>query len=333
MATPLASWADTQIRAIAKLSGSAAVLALTGEAILRMRGPRDGPATCRFYPAKDGHVAINLARADDAAMLPALFGKAGVLTTDIAAEMAQTSASEVVGRGRTLGLALAHLDERPVNPACVVMASGQSMIKMPERLTVVDLSALWAGPLAGHLLSLSGASVIKIESSNRPDAMRVGDPALFAWLNDRKAHRSFDLRTPAGRDAVIAMIHYADIVIEAARPRALLQLGIDADALVADIPGLVWVTITGHGALGEAANWIGFGDDTSVAGGLSAALFHATGEIAVVGDAMGDPLTGLYAARMALEQRVKGTGARLGLSMSGVVAKALDETPGALPTC
>ena len=46
---------------------------------------------------------------------------------------------------------------------------------------------------------------------------------------------------------------------------------------VGTTPGLVWITITAHGVQGEAANWIGFGDDCGVAAGLSAALHAATG--------------------------------------------------------
>ena len=37
---------------------------------------------------------------------------------------------------------------------------------------VVDLAALWAGPLAASLLTMAGARVIKIESRTRPDAAR-----------------------------------------------------------------------------------------------------------------------------------------------------------------
>jgi crotonobetainyl-CoA:carnitine CoA-transferase CaiB-like acyl-CoA transferase len=329
MIARLASWADAQITAIAAMTKSSAIAALSGAELLGIRGQR-GNASCRFYKAKDGHVALNLARPDDVALLPALFGETDFEIDDA---MAKESAADLVARGRTLGLAIAHLDERPVSPACMTMSQGLAATKTPDRLTVFDLSALWAGPLAAHLLSLSGATVIKAESTGRPDAMRLGDPELFERLNDRKVQRAFDLHTSAGRDAVIALIHDADIVIEAARPRALLQLGIDAHALVAEIPGLVWVTITGHGIVGDAANWIGFGDDTGVAGGLSAAQYRATGKIGLVGDAIGDPLTGIYAARMALEQRACGVGTRLALSMSGVVAKALSETDAPFAPC
>ena len=125
--------------------------------------------------------------------------------------------------------------------------------------------------------------------------------------------------------AVHALIAKADIIIEAARPRALAQLGIDAGALVAAKPGKVWVTITGHGACGEAADWIGFGDDCGVAGGLTAALREASGVVGFVGDAIGDPLTSISAAHAAWQAWSNGVGGRIGLSMSGVVAQALAE--------
>jgi crotonobetainyl-CoA:carnitine CoA-transferase CaiB-like acyl-CoA transferase len=188
---------------------------------------------------------------------------------------------------------------------------------------VIDLSALWAGPLATSILQRAGAEVVKAESRTRPDSMRTGDPALFARLNGGKASVALDLRDPADRDRLIALIRRAQIVVEAARPRALGQLGIDADALVREVPGLVWISITGHGIAGEAGDWIGFGDDCAIAGGLSAALHRATGAIGFVGDACADPLTGIHAARAALARYRSGTGAHLVLSMSGVVAEAL----------
>ncbi|MFD2430111.1 hypothetical protein ACFSUK_22375 [Sphingobium scionense] len=57
--------------------------------------------------------------------------------------------------------------------------------------------------------------------------------------------------------------------------------------------------------------------------GLSAALREASGRIGFGGDACADPLTGLHAARQALAQWHKGTGAHLMLSMSAVVAEAI----------
>jgi crotonobetainyl-CoA:carnitine CoA-transferase CaiB-like acyl-CoA transferase len=66
-------------------------------------------------------------------------------------------------------------------------------------------------------------------------------------------------------------VAHADIVIESARPRALAQLGIDAATIVAERPGLTWISITGYGRTGRAANWIAYGDDAATAAGLAAA--------------------------------------------------------------
>lgn len=336
---PLAGWADRQLAAIAALAGTADLGALSGAGLLGERAALNGfvvPGTvsagggCRFHATSNGYVALNLARPEDRELLPALFGDAALDPTEdggIDARMAAGDTGDIVARGRELGLAIAALDEQPASPALAIMMRGPAASDLPKRPLVIDLSALWAGPLAGNLLALAGCEVIKVESRNRPDAMRVGDPALFARLNGGKDSLALDLRDPAEREALTALLRCASIVIEAARPRALRQLGIDADALVRETPGLVWITITGHGAgqgtAVDAANWIGFGDDCGVAGGLSAALHEATGTIGFVGDAIADPLTGIAAAHATLEHHRHGGGVRLSVAMSGIAAEAL----------
>ncbi|MFC4314583.1 CoA transferase [Steroidobacter flavus] len=191
------------------------------------------------------------------------------------------------------------------------------------RPRVVDFSALWAGPLASHLLWLAGADVIKVESRKRPDAMRNGDSQFYSLLNQGKSSVVVDLSDHNDRQALRALISTADIVIEASRPRALAQLGFDAMEIVATTPGLVWITITGHGATNEPAGWVGFGDDCSVAAGLSAALRVATGRTGFVGDAIGDPLTGIFAADAAWRAWESGVGGRIGIALSDVVAYCL----------
>jgi hypothetical protein len=336
VAIPLSPWADEQIQKLAALTASPAIGHLLGTALLgeraalngfRIPGRTSAGGGCRIFETRDGHVALNLSRPDDRASLPALFGDVGANGDDeaLAPWFLKGQASALVAQGRTLGLAIASMHELSTNPASLCETKGLPAEPgaQSHRPLVVDLSALWAGPLASRLLQMSGAEVVKVESRNRPDAMRDGDPTFFARLNDGKAMLSLDLRDPDERTTLLALIRRADIVIEAARPRALRQLGIDADSIVQEVPDLVWATITGHGIEGEAANWIGFGDDCGVAGGLSAALRQATGEIGFVGDAIADPLTGIYAARKIAEQRASGRGARLVLSMAGVVAEAL----------
>jgi hypothetical protein len=334
LALPLAGWAEAQLEAIRALAGTPALDGLSGAQLLGERaalngfaipGRRSAGGGCRLYDMIDGQVALTLARADDRDLMPALFGDASIESdSDIVTAFASAKASAIVTQGRQLGLAIAAIDEVPASPACHLRTTGRERPIRDQPPLVIDLSALWAGPLAGHLLGLAGAQVVKVESRNRPDRMRAGDPLLFGRLNQHKANVAIDLRDAGDRAALIALIRRADMVIAAARPRALAQLGIDADALVREVPGLVWVTITGHGAEGDAVHWIGFGDDCSVAGGLSAALRQASGRIGFGGDACADPLTGLHAAHHALAQWHRGTGAHLLLSMSAVVAEAID---------
>ena len=326
---PLAGWAEGELRAMGMPKALSGAMLLGERAALNgfvVPGAVSAGGGCRLYAARDGYVALTLARDDDRAMLPALFQDGGLdphNDAQIGAAFRAHDGAALVAQGRMLGLAIARLGEVPVSPPCQVTAEGPVKVRTGP-LLVIDLSALWAGPLAAQLIGLAGAQVVKVESRNRPDRMRGGDPALFARINQGKDNVALDLREGADREALVALIRRADMVIEAARPRALRQLGIDADALVRAVPGLVWMTITGHGATGDAGDWIGFGDDASVAGGLSDALMAASGRTGFGGDACADPLTGIHAARLALERVRDGRGARMILSMSAIVAMALD---------
>jgi CoA-transferase family III len=338
MGFPLATSANRTIARLAAASGSKALAKLDGATLLCERAMLGGMAIpgrisagggCRLFDAVDDTVALNLARPADRELLPALFETDELDTDDheaIAGRIALSEAEALIMRGRSMGLAIASEHEKlpsNVRASVELVAGPTGPIATRPAPRVVDLSALWAGPLAAHLLWLAGADVVKVESRTRPDAMREGNNTFYALLNQGKASVALDFSDADDRQALLSLIAASDIVIEAARPRALAQLGIDAARIVSTTPGLVWVTITGHGATGEPANWVGFGDDCSVSGGLSAALRAATGRTGFVGDAIADPLTGMSAALAAWEFWASRRGGRLGLAMSRVVASCL----------
>ncbi len=337
---PLWRWADRQLRELAAMTGSERIAALNGLTIVgergsarnfEIRGRRSaGVGGSYLNPTRDGSwFALTIMREDDRAYLPALFGKEGMEAAseaEIAAEITLHDSAELLAKGRALGLPVACADEVPVSPPVDVMTCGAHRSRPSgHRPLIIDLSAIWAGPLCGHLLWLAGADVVKVENPRRPDMIRSSDPLTFEMVNQGKHSVAADLTDPAIRDRLVALIRRADIVIEASRPRALRQLGIDADALVSAIPGLVWLSITGHGASGEAANWVGVGNDCAVAGGLARALADATGDIGYVGDALADPLTGITAALEGWRAYASGDAVRIGFSMSAIAAKALAE--------
>jgi hypothetical protein len=340
MRIPLDTCADEALGRLARATRSASVAALDGTTLLceramlggmRIPGRTSAGGGCHLFDAVGDTVALNLARPADRELLPALFETDDLDPRDldaIASRIGASDAQALVMRGRSMGLAIASEHESlsaPPNACVELVTGGPSVAATRSAPRVLDLSALWAGPLAAHLLWLAGAEVVKLESRTRLDAMREADKTFYALLNQGKATATLDFTDAADRQVLLSHIAASDIVIEAARPRALAQLGIDVAHLVRTTPGLVWVTITGHGAEGEAAAWVGFGDDCGVSGGLSAALRAASGHSGFVGDAIADPLTGIFAAQVAWDAWMSRRGGRFALAMSRVVARCLAE--------
>ncbi|MCP5001102.1 MAG: CoA transferase, partial [Hyphomicrobiales bacterium] len=166
----------------------------------------------------------------------------------------------------------------------------------------------------------------------RPDGARHGHARFFDLLNARKQSVALDFDSSSGRRCLQELLKRADIVIEASRPRALRQLGVEAETLVREDPGKVWVSITGYGREEPMANWVAFGDDAGVAAGLSREMDRVHGAPVFVGDAIADPLTGLHAAAAALAAWQKGGGVLLDISLQGVVAHCLGSGLASLDT-
>ena len=109
-------------------------------------------------------------------------------------------------------------------------------------------------------------------------------------------------------------------------------MGISAEQLLRENPGLTWLSLSGYGREPEWENAIAYGDDAGVAAGLSALLRQAHGESLICGDAIADPLSGIHAALAAWASWRQGGGQLLALSLAGVVRAALDfDTPSDVP--
>ncbi|WP_228765142.1 CoA transferase [Aeromicrobium sp. S22] len=311
---------------------------LLGERAAVMGLRRNAPWSCggafRTLAASDGSLGLSLPRADDLSMVPALLEQGDDPAEPWAALESWTAdrtAAEAAARAQLLGLAGAAVprwqapaDEQLQHRRDVLaVPGGTSILSRPggprRRLRpsplVVDLTSLWAGPLCAHLLGLAGAEVVKVESTRRPDGARTGPPAFFDLLHQGHAAVALDFTTADGRDQLRRLIESADVVLEASRPRALEQLGIDAGASVDR--GTIWTSITAYGRTGPWANRIGFGDDVAAAAGLVLADGE---ELVPCGDAIADPLTGIIAA-VATQAALRGDRAHLiDVSMRDVAA-------------
>jgi hypothetical protein len=275
---------------------------------------RNGRVSCggatRLLETADGWIALSLTRPDDEDLVPAWIGCEPAWPAIETAALRHASA-ELVHQGRLLGLPIAALGERATGPLFVSTRLGDAA-PLATAPVVVDLSSLWAGPLCTRLLRAAGARVIKVESKTRPDGARRGPAAFFELMHAGKEFVSIDFT----RDALHELLLSADVVVEGSRPRALEQLGIDARVVVETGPR-VWLSITGHGRDEPERNWVGFGDDAAVAGGLAA---WWNGTPCFIGDAIADPLTGIAGAVAVLDALHEGGRWLIDCNLAGVAA-------------
>lgn len=293
----------------ALLFGRAALLGL------ERRGRISANGTCRLLRAADAWFAVNLARADDLEAVPAVVGRTLAATEDPWAALGdvatRTTADTIVDDAQLVGIPAAVLASvgPAADPVSWTPVGGPAVTRPPR---IIDLSAMWAGPLCGRLLRSAGAEVVKVESPGRPDGARAGHPGFWNWLHGGQEILIVDLETRAGVAHLEELIAGADAVIDSSRPRALAQLGIRAEERAG--PRLTWISITGYGRAGPWAGRVAFGDDAAVAGGLVARDSH--GEPVFCGDALADPLSGIVAAA---------AGARAVATGGGLVSVAMAE--------
>ncbi len=339
----------------ARIRGAALVVAVLSEQ-LGSRVDLDGPAllgeraaiaglsrqgtvspggSCRLLAARDGWLAWNLARRDDFLMLPALMQREvhGDPWDALAAWVVGATRDELVERAALLGLPVAAV-VTPEEAAAEDRAarglerSGAPWVVTPgaqrrprARPLVVDLSALWAGPLCAALLGEAGADVVKVESPARPDGARRGPRAFFDLLNAGKRSVCIDFRSAT----LGALLERADVVVESARPRVMENLGIDPEVLVRD-RGVTWISITGYGRTGSWCDRVAFGDDAAAAGGACALIGDECGPPMICADAFADPAAGLHAAAAALACLVGGRGALVDVALRRVVTSVFAGT-------
>ena len=181
----------------------------------------------------------------------------------------------------------------------------RSVAGLLSGITVVDLATPW-GEYAGRLLADLGATVLKVEPpggaaarsmppfDDRPGA---GTRSLY-WETVAAGKQAYtaDLATAAGRDAVLALLRGADVLVESFAPGTMDALGLGYEALADVNPRLVHVSVTPYGQTGPKANWPateltieaasgrmarqGDGDRPPIPIGFPQAAFHAGSQAA-----------------------------------------------------
>ena len=151
-----------------------------------------------------------------------------------------------------------------------------------EGVTVLDLSRLLPGGFCSLLLADAGADVIKVEDTGMGDYVRWAPPyygtdeqqglgtrsGLYLALNRGKRSIRLDLKTDAGRDALLRLVCDADVVLESFRPGVMDRLGVGYEALKAENPTIVYCAITGYGLTGPNVTRAGHDTNYLALGGL-----------------------------------------------------------------
>jgi crotonobetainyl-CoA:carnitine CoA-transferase CaiB-like acyl-CoA transferase len=150
-----------------------------------------------------------------------------------------------------------------------------------DGLRILEFGSGAAGPIATRYFAEHGATVLRVESTSRPDFLRVyalgpknphgleGSP-MYDGLNVGKRNVTFNLKHPRAVELVRRLaVEWADAVAENFAPKAMRGFGLDYDSLVVDRPDLVMVSACLNGQTGPHKDYPGFGGQGSALSGYN----------------------------------------------------------------
>lgn len=130
-----------------------------------------------------------------------------------------------------------------------------------QGLKVVELATWVAAPGCAGVMADWGADVIKVESRTGdatrtyyPDTAESPGNPIFTMENRGKRGIVLDTARPEGRAALIALLKDADVFITNLRPGALTRARLDYDSLKAELPRLIYASVSGAGLTGPEAD-------------------------------------------------------------------------------
>lgn len=201
---------------------------------------------------------------------------------------------------------------------------------------VVDFTQVISGPYATYMLAQQGADVVKLELPNGGDQARsmmapVGPFAdaahspMFLAFNAGKRSIAVDLKNPAARDVVEALVREADVVVENFKAGAIARLGFDYAWAKSVKEDIVYCSISGFGQSGPRSAAAAYDPVIQANSGMMTLTGHEglTGPTKVgfwVCD-MATGMTGAFAISAAIaKRRETGEGAYIDLAMLDVAA-------------
>lgn len=210
-----------------------------------------------------------------------------------------------------------------------------------DGLKIVDLSGL-AGSYGTRLMAALGADVVKVEPPAGNPMRKLGpfvegapqDESSLWWAYLAMGTKSvvIDPQADGGADQLRSLLRAADVVVDDHGPDELDNWGLGYDAIAAENPGVIWVSITSFGRSGPKRDWkltnlgawaasgilytVGFDDQPPVAPGGPAQLnCHCA--------ALNGAISTLLALRV---RRMTGRGQLVDLALSEAALQTSPET-------
>jgi crotonobetainyl-CoA:carnitine CoA-transferase CaiB-like acyl-CoA transferase len=210
-------------------------------------------------------------------------------------------------------------------------ATPQGERRLPlDGIRVLDLTAWWAGPISAGLIAALGADVIHVESTGRPDGMRMSGGVLgtdgpwwersshYLCSNTNKRNLTLDLASPRGLELLRELITHSDAIIENFTPRVMDNFGLSWDVIHEINPACVLVRMPAFGLSGPWRNNTGFAQTMEQVTGLAWITGHEWDQPRIQ-RGPSDPNAGMHAAFALLaglaERRVTGEGSLLEVTM------------------
>ena len=149
-----------------------------------------------------------------------------------------------------------------------------------DGLKIVEFGGYAAGPHVGKMLANFGATVVHVESMNRPDGFRMQYPpykddkpginsgGCFTYFNDSKYGVTIDVKNPEGLKLAKQLTDWCDIVIENMRPGVIDRMGLGFEELRKSNSGLIMLSTCNMGQTGPRADTPGFGSQLSAFAGF-----------------------------------------------------------------
>ena len=177
-------------------------------------------------------------------------------------------------------------------------------------IRILDMSRILAGPSSAQLLGDLGADVIKIERPGSGDDTRGWGPpwlkddegketresAYYLCANRNKRSLTIDFTKPEGQKLLKELASRADVLIENFKVGGLQQYGLDYESLHAQLPELIYCSVTGFGQTGPYAKYPGYDFMIQGMGGIMSITGEPEGEPMKVGVAIVDLMCGMYAS-------------------------------------